>query len=300
MAGSNTWYVRRRGEVLGPYPAGLVSRYILLGRVVENDEVSVDGQKWRRVKDVPELIPEILKGDSSDPLVQERLQAARRWADERNRDRRESPEDHAFRGQRGGKDRRQMEATELVEHRLSRNAREQVIPVETQNRWAMMIFVGMATVAAGLFILFYSPPPPSSAGSDCQSPAGPGMNWSNCVMDGVRLDARDLSGATFYSTSLTGASLRRSILKGANLSYAALSISNLQEADLSRAVLLGANLRRAKLANALLDDADLSYADLTDADLRGARLSNAKLDNAIWVDGKRCLPRSVGVCRTSP
>ena len=300
MAGSNTWYVRRRGEVLGPYPVGLISRYILLGRVQESDEVSGDGLEWLPVKEVPELIPNVLKGDTSDPLFQERLQAARRWADERNRDRRDKGEDQsAAQEQRQGYDRREPEPEHLVEHRLNRIGREQEIPLESQNRWTMLILAGTAAVAAGMFIMFYTPPPQSS-GADCRSPAAPHVNWSNCVMDGVRLEERDLTGATLYSTSLTGASLRRSTLKGGNLSYAALSISNLQGADLRRAILVGANLRRAKLANALLDDADLSYADLTGADLSGASLHNAKLGNAIWTDGKRCLPRSVGSCETAP
>ena len=300
MTGSNTWYIRRRGEVIGPYPAGLVSRYILLGRVQESDEVSSDGVEWQRVKDVPELIPKILKGDISDPLFQERLQAARRWADERNRDRRGEGEDQsAAQEQRQGDDRREPETEQSVGHRLKRTGREQEIPVEAQNRWTMLIIAGAVAVAAGMFIVSYTPPTQPS-GADCQSPAAPHVNWSNCVLDGVRLEERDLTGARLYSTSLTGASLRRSTLKGSNLSYAALSISNLQGADLRQAILLGANLRRAKLNNALLDDADLSYADLTGADLSGASLHNAKLGNAIWIDGKRCLPRSVGTCETAP
>ena len=77
------WYLRKNGEVKGPYPAGLISRYILLGRINDGDEVSGDGEEWLVIRDIPELIPDVMKGDASDPLVQERLQAARRWADER-------------------------------------------------------------------------------------------------------------------------------------------------------------------------------------------------------------------------
>ena len=71
MTGSNTWYIRRRGEVKGPYPAGLVSRYILLGRLQMTDEVSASGQDWLPVQDVPDLIPKILQGDISDPVIHE-------------------------------------------------------------------------------------------------------------------------------------------------------------------------------------------------------------------------------------
>jgi uncharacterized protein YjbI with pentapeptide repeats len=299
MTGSNTWYIRRRGEVKGPYPAGLVSRYILLGRLQMTDEVSTTGQDWLLIKDVPELIPEILQGDISDPLIQERLQAARRWADERDRSRRGEREDQAQRQEyRRGDDRREAEESNVVDHRLSRLDRAQENLTESQNRWTMLIIAGTVAVAAGIFVLFYSPPPPSLA-TDCQSSAAPHVNWNNCVMDGARLDERDLSGASLYSTSLTGASLRHSTLRGGNLSYAGLSISNLEGADLRQAILIGANLRRAKLVNALLDDANLSYADLTGADLTGVSLHNAKLGNVIWTDGKRCLPQSVGSCQTA-
>jgi hypothetical protein len=293
MAGSNTWYIRRKGEVKGPYPAGLVSRYILLGRLRESDQVSIDGQEWRTVSEVPDLIPKILKGDTSDPLFRERLEAARRWADERDRSRREGQSPGAQ--QREGGDRRSPEDAAVVEHRLARDGREQERLAEAQNRWAMLSIAGAVTVAIGLFMVFYTPPPLPTE-TDCSSQPRPHVNWSNCMMDGARLDDRDLAGAMLYSTSLTGANLRHSILRSANLSYAALSISNLEGADLRQATLLGANLRRARLGNALLDQADLSYADLTGADLTGASLADAKLGNAIWVDGKRCLPRSVGRC----
>ena len=300
MTGSNTWYIRRRGEVKGPYPAGLVSRYILLGRLQMTDEVSGTGQDWLPVKDVPELIPKILQGDISDPVIQERLKAARRWADERDRNRRGEEIDRSKeREYRRGGDRRDEEVSEVVDHRLSRLGREQEVFAQSQNRWAMLMIAGTVAVVSGIFILFYRPPTPSLT-TDCQSKAAPHVNWNNCVMDGARLDERDLSGASFYSTSLIGASLRHSTLKGSNLSYAALSIGNLEGADLRQATLIGANLRRARLVNTLLDGANLSYADLNGADLSGASLHDAKLDNAIWVDGRRCQPHSLGACRMAP
>jgi hypothetical protein len=263
------------------------------------DEVSDNGQDWLLVKDAPELIPKILQGDINDPQIQERLQAARRWADERDRKRRGEVSSHEQRQEyRQGEDRRESEEMDMVGHRLRRIGREREIFAESQNRWTMMIFVGVVAVAVGIFTLYYSPPPPS-LGTDCRSAAAPHVNWNNCVMDGVRLDERDLSGASLYSISLIGANLRHSTLRGGNLSYAGLSISNLEGADLRQANLVGANLRHARLVNALLDDANLSYADLTGADLTGVSLHNAKLGNVIWTDGKRCLPQSVGSCQTA-
>jgi len=290
------WYLRKSGKVKGPYPAGLISRYILLGRVNDGDEVSRDGEEWIVIRDIPELIPDVMKGDVSDPLVQERLKAARRWADERGVDRRGEREgdDHSRQNRRGS-DRREEEQSPVIEHRYRRAEREQEPFADSQGRWTMLMITGTIAVVAGIFLLFYKPPPPQ-LGADCNSPATPNVNWSNCVLDGARLGGLNLSGAMLYSASLTAADLHKVRLEHGNLSYAALSIANLEDADLREAVMTGANLRQAKLNNAHLDNADLSYVDLTGADLSGVRMHNTKLGNAIWTDGSRCLPGSVDKC----
>jgi len=296
---SNTWYLRKSGEVKGPYPAGLISRYILLGRVSDSDEVSSDGEEWIVIRDIPELIPNVMKEDASDPLVQERLQAARRWADERDVERRGERERHALSQQNiRGSDRREEEQSPVIEHRHRRAERERELFADSQGRWTMLMITGTIAVVAGIFLLFYKPPPPQ-LGADCSSPAAPKVNWSNCVLDGAHLGGLNLSGAMLYSASLTAADLREVKLEDGNLSYAALSIANLEDADLRGAVLTGAKLRQARLNNAHLDNADLSYADLTGADLSGVKMHNTKLGNAIWTDGRRCLPGSVDVCQSA-
>jgi len=294
------WYIRFNKGVKGPYPAGLVSRYILLGRVKETDEVSSDGKEWLIVKDVPELIPQILKGDLNDPMVKERLEAARRWADERSLDRRAGGTGRASSLEnRREDDRREPEQEPVIGYRLRRESRDQELFATSRGRWGLLIVAGTVAVVAVAFSLFYKPPPPQ-LGTDCRSPAAPKVNWSNCVLDGARLEGRDLSGAKLYSASLTGANLRHGSLKGSDLSYAALSIADLEGADLRGAIMIGSKLRQARLNNADLEGADLSYADLTGADLTGASLNNAKLGNAIWTDGGRCLPQSIGGCQTAP
>ena len=296
---SNSWYLRIRGEVKGPYPAGLVSRYLLLGRITDSDHVSNDGQEWFALKEVPELIPQVLKGDTSDPLNQERLQAARRWADERSVERRgERGDDGLTQDNRQGSDRRGTEQVSLLEYRERRMGRYQGLFAESQGRWTMLMIVGTVAIAAGAFLLLYKPPPPQ-LGADCHSPPAPKVNWSNCVLDGARLQGRNLSGATLYSASLTATDLSGSVLKGTNLSYAALSIANLTGVDLRGGILVGTKLRQAKLTNARLENADLSYADLMGADLSGAHLHNTKLGNAIWTDGRRCLPGSIDTCQST-
>ena len=293
------WYLRKYGEVKGPYPAGLISRYILLGRVNDGDEVSSDGEEWIVIRDIPELIPDVMKGDTSDPLVQERLQAARRWADERGIDRRGERERQAPSQQnRRGSDRREEEQSPVIEHRYRRTEREQELLADSRGRWTMLMITGTIAIVAGIFLLLYKPPLPQ-LGADCSSPPAPKVNWSNCVLDGAHLDKLNLTGAKLYSASLTAADLRKVKLAHGDLSYAALSIANLEDADLREAVLIGAKLRQAKLNNAHLDNADLSYADLTGADLSGVKMHNTKLGNAIWTDGSRCLPGSIDGCQSA-
>ena len=51
------WYVRRSGDVRGPFAAAQVARYIILGRVRLGDEVSRDGTDWVPLGSRTELLP---------------------------------------------------------------------------------------------------------------------------------------------------------------------------------------------------------------------------------------------------
>ena len=86
----------------------------------------------------------------------------------------------------------------------------------------------------------------------------------------------------FAHINLRGADLSEAILSGSNLPWAILKGAELIGADLSGANLQGANLRGADLSGTLLtdtnlEDADLRGSDLMGADLRGARLAGANL-----------------------
>ena len=61
----------------------------------------------------------------------------------------------------------------------------------------------------------------------------------------------------------------------------------------------GVGLRNADLSYADLSQADLSFADLSGANLGGANLDQTRLGHAIWIDGTKCLPGSIGECRVS-
>lgn len=78
-------------------------------------------------------------------------------------------------------------------------------------------------------------------------------------------------------------------------------------ADMRGENLRGLNLSRANLTGANLTSANLSYVDAYGADLREANLSGATvtrmmlqgadLSGAVWTDGRKCAPGSVGACR---
>jgi hypothetical protein len=69
------WSTRRYGIVRGPYPGKQVSRYILLGRICENDELKPDDGDWASLSAYPELIPEVMKLPPSEENLQKLLMA---------------------------------------------------------------------------------------------------------------------------------------------------------------------------------------------------------------------------------
>lgn len=115
---------------------------------------------------------------------------------------------------------------------------------------------------------------------------------------GVSLDGLDLAGLDLTGIDLTGASL-----EGTRLDRADLSWSSLVGAYLPRASLVRADLRYASLRDSWLARADFAGANLQRADLSGAETSSKSfaagtdLSNAIWSNGVRCIPGSIGVCR---
>lgn len=259
------WFVRRGGEVRGPFPAGLVSRYILLGRIDASDEVSSDRQTWLPVAQVPGLVPEVMLdavAHPDDEALRAHLEAAKRWADEQ------------------------------------RAKHESATAAPAPRSAARGYLVVLAIVAAVAAIPFLLPEREIVAAPDCDAPAAPGVVWRECRLGGARLANADLAGADLRGAMLAGGVLRAANLKGADLSYANLELTLARGANLASAQLKGANLRNANLAGAILVGADLSYADLTDTVLDDADLSGARLDHAIVGPDRVCLPDSVGGCRT--
>jgi hypothetical protein len=122
MSSKQLWYTRRDKEIRGPFPAGQITRYILLGRIVETDQLSTDQISWQSVSKLPELIPDELKLDLNDPENQEKLRIARMREDEREAgDRREKQKQSNAKESkhyvRRGGDRRSSEPSDIIRHR---------------------------------------------------------------------------------------------------------------------------------------------------------------------------------------
>ncbi len=314
------WYTRRSGEVRGPFPAGQITRFILLGRIRECDELSVDQQIWQSVSEVPVLIPEEMKADLQDAAAYERLMIARMREDERAaRDRRGQDETTSAGVPRDRRcsddDRRAWEESEILRHREIKTAITEAAKHSKQNYFLRGAAVALLLAVVVGSALYFQPWEEHEL-SDCNAIPQPWVNWNNCFMEGVQLVSMDLRGSRLHNANLSGGDLRGSQFTGADLAYANLSLGNLTGVDLQGATLVGTNLRKSNLGDANLSGANMAYAilrnanlshtrfvdaDLRHADLRGAVLKNtdftgANLSQARWLDGRVCKPNSRGRC----
>ena len=318
------WYTRRDKEIRGPFPKKLITRYILIGRVLESDEVSVDQRNWKVVSSIPEMIPEEMKADLSIPENMEKLRLARLREDERRYgDRRQlggKELEEAIRKRRSGKERRDSETLEALRHRQIKTETSQLIRSQKKSFRLPAVAFGLMVVVVLGTALIYSPQPQKALVNHCELAAQANVDWSNCRFEGLQLNAADLRGAKLQNTSLIAAQLRGVNLSQAHMSYSNLLSADASNANLSNAVMVGAVLRKAHLNAANLQHSDLSYAILQDADLSNADLRNANLThvmlsganitntnfaganlgNAIWLDNSICAPESVGKCVALP
>jgi hypothetical protein len=318
MQKKQLWYTRRGDQIRGPFPAPQISRFILLGRIYDSDELSTDQQNWQKVSDVPVLVPEELKADLSDPMAYERLMIARMREDERTaHDRRDQADAGKPPRERRRSDsgRRKREEEEMIRHREIKTA---IAEAAAHRKHHYFLRGVLATLVIGGIIAsaWYFQPWQEEETVDCNALAQPWVNWSNCLMEGVKLVTADLRGARLRNANMGGADLRGALLGGADIAYTNLVGAKLSGAELGQAAMVGANMRNADLSGANLQGTNLAYAilqgadltnanladaDLTNADLKGAhlktaRISGAKLDHAIWLDGRVCAQGSVGSC----
>lgn len=318
MQTKQRWYTRRGDQVRGPFPAPQISRFILLGRIQDTDELSTDQRNWQKVTEVPILVPEELKANLDDPEAAERLKIARMREDERNaRDRRDFDEQGQPKQERRANDpgRRQSEEEAVLRHREIKTAIAEAA-LQRKQHYFLRGVLTTVFLASVISAAWYYQPWQEQESADCNALAQPWVNWSNCLMEGVKLVTADLRGAKLRNANMGGADLRGAHLSGADIAYTNLVGANLSGAELHQVTMLGANMRSADLAGADLSGANLGYAilqntdlsnvnfsdaDLSNADLQGATLKTANLtgailDQAIWLDGSICAKGSVGKC----
>jgi hypothetical protein len=142
------WYVRQQSGVSGPFPTAALAQDLLLGRLAFDVSVSTDGVHWVRACEVPALSP---RQAGPEDWGEQRLRAARRWADQRSgRDRRQSNGADLSRGHQRGSDRRQSPAP----------SRDSVAPrtphSEAVRRRAWVIVLSLAAAVGGILLLAYA------------------------------------------------------------------------------------------------------------------------------------------------
>ena len=284
------WYVQSENKVTGPFPPKQIQQSVLLGRIDLNTRVSKDKDEWLPLRTYPELIPEVLKGDKHDPQHQERLAAARRWADERRTERREGDDP-----QRVGDGRRHPESMTQQEYREHREVVTAQFKTRPERGVMGLVFASVLLLVgayAGFNLI-----PPRVQSADCAAIAAPGVNWNNCQLPGIQVLNQDFSKASMNSTNLQNANLFGGVFKDTELSYADLSQANLSYANMINTRLKGANLRQSVLTNANLANVDLSYANLSGANIDNTSFNNVVLDHVIWIDGQMCAPGSIDRCQ---
>jgi hypothetical protein len=319
MGDNNLWYTRRNKVIRGPFPAGMITRHILLGRILESDQLSSNQQDWKLVEEHPELIPEEMKLDLSIAENSERLSIAKLREDERQHGDRRELEDARQRkvniAKRSGIERRSTESNQTLRHRELKTEFRQSIKTVPRN-YASRISLLVIFVASVLFLSITGTPNRSVSINFCQAPAAPYVNWNNCFLEGINLVKQNLTGASLVNGQFTGADMRGSILQGAKLSYSNLANSRMQNTNLKNAIMIGAILRNGNLVGADFSNANLSYAVFQGANLTNANFTNANLthvvfnnsiinnaifsgailDKAIWTDNSVCAPESIGRC----
>lgn len=287
MNTTKAWYIRSHsgGEVKGPFPGGQISQEILLGRHKLDEEVSHDKEEWLAVRDVPEILPDILSENRDDPDFKNRLDAARRWADERR-----GISDIDEQGERRAIVSYESEEIKRL-HRLATEAKKKTNPLTT----FLQLTLALTTIIAVIVLAFqYSPKDADTV--DCAAAAKQGVNWSGCKFIGAQLLQKKLVAANLMNSNLQTANLQSSDLSHANLKFAQLHLTNLKSVNFTKANLTGADLMGANLSGTNFNQANLSYANFRDAILNSTDFSNARLDNAIWVDGRTCRVNSIGSC----
>ena len=283
---NQNWYVRQALAVHGPYTVGHVKREILIGHITADNEISHDKDNWTKIGDHPELIPTVMKADLTDPLARDRLDAARRWADDGHDSHNTLSEQLNY----DLDDDDDHQQGSIIALKLQQNRRKQWLNT------LIFLFLVLIIVVA-LYQYFSKTVPVLDTPIDCSATPVEAIDLSNCFLQGQHFSMLSMAHAQLKNTNLSNAELVETNLTYVDLSYSLLNQANLTSADLHDSILIGVDFSGANLTNANLSNTDLSYANLLSAKINGANLTGARLDHARWIDGTICRKGAITNCQ---
>ncbi|VAW93006.1 hypothetical protein MNBD_GAMMA22-575 [hydrothermal vent metagenome] len=280
----NNWFIRRKdGPIKGPFPSGQIEQYLLLGRFVISDEVSMNKVEWKKISSIPHLIPEILISAKYDETAQQKLASKKRWADERRGLEAEKPDKE--RRNVGNKEFNRFDKTEYTEKN------KKLFTAYSQ------IFLVIIFVSVIAFVSFQYMPDNIVSVANCGSKPQAKVNWTHCQKVGVQLKELNMTGAMLNSASIIGAVITNVNFSNANFSYTEMSLSKLTNIKFSNATLIGTIIQNSDLVSVDFSNSNLQYINFTGSRLRDINFSGANLSNAIWIDGRKCAKNSIGKCK---
>lgn len=287
MREPSQWYLKRENATSGPYPQAAIESQVVLGRIGPNDELSNDGKQWQTVGSMSEFSSQL----NFDRSSREFAKFDERSAERRNRA--AAGASDTAQTERTS-DRRRTEAPSVVTSRQKSNQIWQSLQIARERR------VGLWLALTAIIVFLFAIAPFKGAEVpvvlNCESPPAIGVNWESCNLSNIDLRHLDLREAQLANAKFESSNFAGALAANANLAYANLSNANLHLANFTQARVVGAKLVGANLSYANFSGADLRYSDLTNARIDGAEFSDAKLGGAIWMDGVRCKPGSVGRC----
>lgn len=282
------WYTRKNGVIKGPFTSQVITNNLTLGRLRMTDEVSQNQTQWQVILNLPELHP--------SSHGEQRLKAMKQLDERNGFDRRQKQSETEIEAiVRQQKDRRKSESEQAIEHKQVQTLLMQKLRHQKQHVfWPMVVLFSLLGSSLGLAIFYPSQLPVPLP--NCSTPAGPSVNWNNCLKPKIDLQNSDLNKMQLRNSQLIGSNLMNTKLNDADLSYADLRFTNLSYSQLQNALLLGADLKQADLSYVDLTNVDLSFADLRNSNLGGSILKNTRFDNAIWTNGQLCATNSIDQC----
>ena len=120
-----------------------------------------------------------------------------------------------------------------------------------------------------------------SAFAACSDPSGPGVDWSECVKIGIKLDGADLSNANLRGLLLSGSTVTDTSFNGADLSDARFASTDLTGSDFSNANLMRTTFTTVKLTRTIFHNAKINISTATNVDATDADFSNAEISNSM-------------------